>query len=78
MRFNHLRRVTFSSPAYGAFLASVPALMAAGACFGIRKAKLFSDISADWTESDVSPAGSIIQARGRLGLVLIILAVFFL
>lgn len=62
----------------GAMLASIPALIAAGACLMIREAELFSSLSADWTEPEVSPATSIIQTRGRLGLILIIMAVFFL
>lgn len=78
LRFMHLARVTFAPPATGAVLASVPALLAAVGLAAVRGAQLFSDVSADWTEGEVTAAGSITQARGRLGLVLIVLAVTFL
>lgn len=78
IRFKQIASVTFTQPSKGAMLASVPAILAAAVNVIIRYLQLFSDVSSDWTVEEVSDAEAKIQARGRQGLIMILMSVSFL
>ena len=80
VRFRHLARVTFSSPAIGVGLSMIPAILVATAAYEYQQSTLFADTPAEWTAMDDELSNKIIvqQRRGRVGLIFIITGFIFL
>ena len=80
VRFKHLARVTFSSPAIGVGLSTIPAVIVALAAYQYQQSTLFESTPSEWTAmgNELSNKEILQIRRGRVGLIFIITGFTFL